>query len=64
MERSIRLEILLNGVRWANNIVTEVLSNHGQVLPPGARKSLMGATRLLGEVVDEIRTVQMSEPAE
>jgi hypothetical protein len=61
MTHETRLEIVLHGIRWANNIITEVLSNHAHTLPRPARDALLTATRNLTVATEEIRTVQPME---
>jgi len=58
MDRTTRLEIVQHGLRWANNIICEVLSNHGSMLPREAREAVMEATRALGTAIEAIRAAQ------
>lgn len=50
-----REEVVLHGIRWTNNILTEVVSNHAGALSPRARELLGTACTCLGEAADEIR---------
>ena len=44
-----RLAIITHAVRWSNNILVEVLSNHGRVLSDEQRDCIRTATRALGD---------------
>jgi len=48
-------EIVLNGVRWSSNILTELLSNFGRTMPPAARVKLHDAVVSLSECAEIIR---------
>lgn len=52
----IRLEICIAGTRWANNIVTELLSNNVELLSDDAREGLRAATHGIGEAINAIHT--------
>lgn len=41
IREELRKEIVLAALRWANNMVVEVLSNHGRILPDEARDKIM-----------------------
>lgn len=44
-----RKAIVEHAVRWAANILNEVLSNHGHVLPADARECLKQASHALSK---------------
>lgn len=45
----VRREIVAHAVRWANNMLVEVIHNHGGVLSMDERNALADATRALNE---------------
>ena len=53
--RMVRVELTVNAVRWANNMLTEVLSNHGSVLPEETRRFLSDAVRALRSAQGSVR---------
>ena len=57
-----RTQVILHGIRWANNILTEVLGNHADVLSEGARVLLKDAVQKLGEAQHEVRFAQDESP--
>ncbi len=50
MDKEIRRQIVFHAVRWAGNILTEVLSNHGEYLQQETRLNLKDAIASLAEV--------------
>jgi hypothetical protein len=54
-----RLEIVITGVRWANNILCEILSNHAH-LDSGGRNKLREAVNNLEEARKCFADSQMS----
>jgi hypothetical protein len=56
MDKATRIELVNHAVRWANNILTEVASNHGLLLGPKAKLELKSAIKHLGEVMLYIAT--------
>jgi len=46
----IRIEVTRHAIRWTSNILAEVLSNHGKVLPDQMRNSILAAISALAEV--------------
>jgi hypothetical protein len=58
MNAEIRLEIVLHGIRWASNVLVELVGNHSGVLPDGARLALRRVTIDLQEAADAIRAAQ------
>jgi hypothetical protein len=53
--KNIRREIVLHGLRWATNILVEVLSNHASAVSESGRKILAEAVSKLGEAEAEFR---------
>jgi hypothetical protein len=53
--KEIRREIVEHAVRWSNNILAEVLSNHGPCIGDEARDLLSQAISNLAEVESAIR---------
>jgi hypothetical protein len=51
----LRREIVLHGVRWATNILVEVLSNHAAAVSASGRKFLAEAVSKLQEAEAEFR---------
>jgi hypothetical protein len=54
-QESWRTQVVLHGIRWANNILTEVVGNHTGVLSPKARERLRDTLTALHEAEHEIR---------
>ncbi len=50
-----RLELVESGARWANNILVELINNHGSVLNTEAREHFRQAVRSLGDAIVAIR---------
>lgn len=48
MLRDVKLELLLNGIRWTSNILVELLANNGDIDDTG-REHLRAAVKSLGE---------------
>lgn len=55
MNPETRQEIVMAGVRWANNILVEVLSNHARAVSPSGADKLRQAVSLLDEASREFR---------
>jgi len=55
MNPETRQEIVMAGVRWANNILVEVLSNHARAVSPSGADKLRQAISLLDEASREFR---------
>jgi len=55
MSPETRIEIVIHGVRWATNIMTELISNHSRIMPPKARDALSTAISALNEMNHEMR---------
>jgi len=53
----VMLAIVTSGVRWSNNIITELLGNYGKHLPPEAREEIKNATLALGRAMFELNKV-------
>jgi hypothetical protein len=49
-QKQIKLEIVNNACRWANNILSEVLANHGPALNDQDRERLRSVTTNLQEI--------------
>lgn len=58
-----RAQVVLHGIRWANNILTEVAGNHASALPTGAREHLTKALSELHEAEDAVRYGKPAEPS-
>ena len=52
MDAETRKEIVLHAVRWATNMLVEVLSNHGAYLYESDRVALKQATLSLCEITE------------
>ena len=50
-----RREIVTNALRWANNMIVEVLSNHGPAIPDDARQKMHEITRASEEAQSILR---------
>ena len=50
-----RTEVILHGMRWANNILTEVVGSHGVALNDRARELMLELLSKLNEAQDEVR---------
>ena len=50
-----RREIVINALRRANNMVVEVLSNHGPAIPDDAREKIREITRASEEAQSILR---------
>lgn len=55
MNPETRQEIVMAGVRWANNILVEVLSNHARAVSPSGADKLRQAVSLLDEASRDFR---------
>jgi hypothetical protein len=64
MKQETREELVLHAVRWANNMLVEVLNNHGTKLPAQARLRLRDAVASLAETDREIRFPKLQELAD
>ena len=64
MDQETREEIVLHALRWTSNILVEVLSNHGNNLPPKSRSRLRDAVASLAETEREIRFPKLQELTE
>ena len=53
-----RREIVLSALRWANNMVVEVLSNHGSVIPDEAREKMRKITAASEEAQSILRSMR------
>ncbi len=58
MKNTESLTVVEHAIRWSNNILTEVLSNHGRKLNPVAREHLKAAVCSLAEAFESIRKEQ------
>lgn len=58
IEKSERIYLTLNAIRWVSNILVELLSNNGSVLPPEAREALRIAVEELEKSSSVIRRSQ------
>ncbi len=47
MLAEVRQEIVRHAIRWTNNVLVEVLSNHGAFVPPRVREAMHEATSAL-----------------
>jgi hypothetical protein len=56
-----REEIVNHAVRWANNMLSEVLHNHGSILRPESRGFLRKAINALGDVDNTLRFPEVKE---
>jgi hypothetical protein len=57
MDKDTRQEIVLHGVRWANNILAEVLSNHARHVSKEGADLLREAISILADAAEEFRKV-------
>jgi hypothetical protein len=64
MNQETREEIVLHALRWANNILVEVLSNHGLKISPEARVRLREAISAVNDTDTEIRFPKLQELAD
>lgn len=55
MTREAVNEITLHGIRWADNIIVELVCNHGHRLPVAVRNHLQDALQCLFEAQQEMR---------
>ena len=55
MTLEVRKEILLHGLRWAGNILVEVLSNHARSINPEAADLVAKASSLIEEAQHLLR---------
>jgi len=55
MEFETRQEVVVSGVRWANNILVEVLSNYARSVSVSGADKLRQAVSLLDEAGREFR---------
>lgn len=58
-----RREIVTHALRWAMNMVTEVVSNHGRVFPPEVRDAFRNLTVAMGEAERLSRTCVCHDPS-
>jgi hypothetical protein len=52
-----RQEIVLHGVRWANNILVEILANHAAAVSKEGRQALADAIRKITEAENHFRQI-------
>jgi hypothetical protein len=50
-----RLAIVGHAIRWAGNILNEVVGNHGSILPADTREHLKTASLALGNATLSLR---------
>jgi len=55
MSDETRLELVLAAVRWASNMLAEVLSNHARAVGPNGADKLRGAVSLLSDADRDFR---------
>ena len=55
MTKETRQEVVLHAVRWCNNILTEVLSNHASAVSPEGRNHLSTTLEELQKAEDDFR---------
>jgi len=55
MKKEVRAEIILHGLRWATNILVEILANHAAAVSESGRKFLTEAVSKLEEASAEFR---------
>jgi len=55
MRKEVRAEIVLHGLRWATNILVEILANHAAAVSESGRKFLTEAVGKLEEAAAEFR---------
>jgi hypothetical protein len=58
MDQETRKEITLHGIRLANNILVEVLSNHAAAVNVEGRKYLSEAVKLIAKADSEFRSMK------
>lgn len=56
MSHEVRVAIVEHAIRWATNILVEVLHNHGRALPQEVRIPLHDAIQKLGDAAQELRS--------
>lgn len=49
LDNNIRIELVAQAVRFAKNMIVEVIGNHSRVLSPASQKCLRDATAALSE---------------
>jgi len=54
MNTSTRIAIVDSAIRWTSNILVEVVSNHGQKIPPSAYNALRMAVAALSTASAEL----------
>ena len=57
MNKDVRNEVVINAVRWTNNILVECLGNHGSVMPLSAADHLRNAIDELAKTDRALRGV-------
>ena len=57
MDKEARQEVVIAGVRWANNILVEVLSNHARAVSGKGAGCLREAISKLAEADREFRRI-------
>ena len=57
MSKETRLHLILAAIRWANNILVEVLSDHARQVSPSGADKLREVVSLLADTEREFRKV-------